>query len=160
MDGSQATSSLMYLQDTATLVSDPHVTSQYCVFPFLTVETTVAGTGGNLYQAQNRAAVNGAIALNLLVSASDYATELGRPIPRDMRSVVFSVTSEGPVHELWLHWAQTSQNKRCMACIGTWRTTLENHALDFMRHLSAVMMWGNDKIRTRILDIFRITLEG
>ncbi|KAI2709290.1 hypothetical protein CBS147332_6349 [Penicillium roqueforti] len=53
---SAARSFLLDLQDTTSLVSDPHVTPLGLRFPFLIVEAKAGSTGGNLYQAQNQAA--------------------------------------------------------------------------------------------------------
>lgn len=48
------------LQDTSELISDPGVTPLSLRYPFLLVEAKSGATGGNLYQAQNQAAVGGA----------------------------------------------------------------------------------------------------
>ncbi|KAK5000690.1 hypothetical protein LTR66_000481 [Elasticomyces elasticus] len=53
------------LQDNATLISNPFVTSLGLRFLFLVVEAKFGATGGNLYQAQNQAAVCGAAALRI-----------------------------------------------------------------------------------------------
>ncbi|KAI9367802.1 hypothetical protein BJX61DRAFT_537761 [Aspergillus egyptiacus] len=130
------------------LNSDPHVGLSGLEFPFLLVEVVSAPDGGNLYQAQNRAAVSGTAAIQLrqFKSERDYipnpasqddVENLCHVIPR----LAFSVTAEGPVHELWVHF-QTLNGCFCMSCIGTWRTTVDDSAMEFLQHLYAVLQWG------------------
>lgn len=71
MGRSTARSFLLDLQDTTSLVSDPHVTPLGLRFPFLIVEVKAGSTRGNLYQAQNQAAVGGSTALQILRNLSE-----------------------------------------------------------------------------------------
>ena len=64
MRNSAARRFLFDLQDTATLISDPHVTPLGLRFPFLIVEAKAGATGRHLYQAQTQAAVGGSTAQN------------------------------------------------------------------------------------------------
>lgn len=70
------------LQDTSSLISDPHVTPLGLRFPFLIVEAKSGATGGNLYQAQNQAAVGGSTALQIFATlkmcAKKVKTALGQ----------------------------------------------------------------------------------
>jgi hypothetical protein len=68
---STARSFLYDLQDTSTLISDPHLTPLGLRFPFLIVEAKAGATGGNLYQAQNQAAVGGSTAVQIFETLSD-----------------------------------------------------------------------------------------
>lgn len=61
---------LQDLQETSTLISDPHVTPLGLRFPFLIIEAKTAATGGNLYQAQNQVAVSGSAALKIFEALS------------------------------------------------------------------------------------------
>ncbi|KKK18783.1 hypothetical protein ARAM_005820, partial [Aspergillus rambellii] len=88
------------MQDISTLISDPHVTPLGLRFPFLIVEAKAGATGGNLYQAQNQAAVDGA-------EASDGSGQKAAATSSKSNIVLnlaFSVTTEGPIHEFWLHF--------------------------------------------------------
>ena len=68
------------LQDTAALVSGPHVIPLGLRFLFFIVEAKAGATGGNIYQAQNQAAVGGSTALQILRNLSElkYAQNLER----------------------------------------------------------------------------------
>ncbi|GLA15796.1 hypothetical protein AnigIFM62618_002344 [Aspergillus niger] len=114
-DRSIARRFLVDLQETSSLISDPHVTPLGLRFPFLVVEAKAAATGGNLYQAQNQAAVGGSAALQIFKNLSDLqdmdegqgttedSTVVAEDSPNAKLCLAFSVTTEGPIHELWLH---------------------------------------------------------
>ncbi|KAE8402482.1 hypothetical protein BDV37DRAFT_295336 [Aspergillus pseudonomiae] len=158
------------MQDTSTLISDPHVTPLVLRFPFLIVEAKAGATGGNLYQAQNQAAVGGSTALLILKSLSDLvdsqdlnrenqdcveaSPESGQATPDIKLNLAFSITTEWPVHELWLHFRSPNEDFQ-MVCIGIWRTTSKNGSLNFLRHLSAVLSWGNGEFKDNLVSILQ-----
>jgi hypothetical protein len=88
---STARSFLYDLQDTSTVISDPHLTPLGLRFPFLIVEAKAGATGGNLYQAQNQAAVGGSRAVQIFETLSDLQYVLGI-WPRNMREASRAVT--------------------------------------------------------------------
>ena len=165
---SAARSFLLDLQDTTSLVSDPHVTPLGLRFPFLIVEAKAGSTGGNLYQAQNQAAVGGSTALQILRNLSELKSAQNldwesqgssqasngpiETLPDLISHMVFSVTTEGPIHELWLHFRRPSEEDFFMVCIGAWRTTVKDDTLNLLRYLWAVLRWGNGEFRDSIVD--------
>lgn len=165
-----AQSLLLDMQDTSTLISDPHVTPLGLRFPFLIVEAKAGATGGNLYQAQNQAAVGGSTALLILKSLSDLgdsqdlnrenqdcveaSNESCQATPDIKLNLAFSITTEGPVHELWLHFRKPNEDFQ-MVCIGIWRTTSKDGSLNFLRHLSAVLRWGNGEFKDNLVSILQ-----
>ncbi|KAB8213077.1 hypothetical protein BDV33DRAFT_185511 [Aspergillus novoparasiticus] len=165
-----AQSLLLDMQDTSTLISDPHVTPLGLRFPFLIVEAKAGATGGNLYQAQNQAAVGGSTALLILKGLSDLrdsqdlnrenqdcvetSDESGQATPDIKLNLAFSITTEGPVHELWLHFRKPNEDFQ-MVCIGIWRTTSKDGSLNFLRHLSAILRWGNGEFKDNLVSILQ-----
>lgn len=165
-----AQSLLLDMQDTSTLISDPHVTPLGLRFPFLIVEAKAGATGGNLYQAQNQAAVGGAAALLILKSLSDLrdsqtpsrenqdcveASDRSGQATLDIKlNLVFSITTEGPVHELWLHFQKPNKDLQ-MVCIGIWRTTSKDGSLNFLRHLAALLRWGDGEFKENLVSILQ-----
>ncbi|PLN81729.1 hypothetical protein BDW42DRAFT_200679 [Aspergillus taichungensis] len=161
---------LLDMQDTSTLISDPHVTPLGLRFPFLIVEAKAGATGGNLYQAQNQAAVGSSTALLILKSLLDLrdsqvlngenqdgveASDESGQTPLDIKlNLAFSITTEGPVHELWLHFRKSKIDFQ-MVCIGIWRTTLKDGSLNFLRHLSAVLRWGDGEFKETLVSILQ-----
>ncbi|KAE8374951.1 hypothetical protein BDV26DRAFT_283849 [Aspergillus bertholletiae] len=156
----------------SSLISDPHITSLGLRFPFLTVEAKAAATGENLYRAQNQAAVGGSAALQIFKNLSDLQDEqnLGeeslesienntRPaqelLSDPILHLAFSVTTEGPIHELWLHFRRSKGEDFYMVCLGTWRTTLKDGSLDFLRHLLAVLRWGSGELKDSIVRVLQ-----
>lgn len=70
------------LQTNGELLSDPVYQGSGLCFPFLIVEAKSGATGGNLFQAQNQAAVSGACAVNILKSLEMlYAESCGSGSP-------------------------------------------------------------------------------
>ncbi|UCK57514.1 hypothetical protein AFCA_000434 [Aspergillus flavus] len=162
---------LLDMQDISTLISDPHVTPLGLRFPFLIVEAKAGATGWNLYQAQNQAAVGGSTALLILKGLSglrdgqdlneenyddvEASNEPGQASPNIELNIVFSITTEGPVHESWIHFREPKEEDFCMVCIGTWRTTLKDGSPNFLRHLSAILRGGNGEFKDQIISVLK-----
>lgn len=116
---------LLDMQDISTLISDPHVTPLGLRFPFLIVEAKAGATGWNLYQAQNQAAVGGSTALLILKGLSglrdgqdlnkenhddvEASNKSGQASPNIELNIVFSITTEGPVHESWIYFREPKE---------------------------------------------------
>jgi hypothetical protein len=118
------------------LKTDPHAQAIGLHFPFLIFEAK--GNAG-LFSAQNQAAVGAACMLRVLdlVSCGD--------------TVVWSVATEGPIHELWVHhrdaeWKYQSVN------VGVWRATNVEGAEAFVRAMARILLWGSTVYRQRILQ--------
>ena len=91
------------------VLSDPHASRGEFRFPFLIIEVKGLSTSGNLIEAQNQAAGGGASASRLLESliAQDAIADTESGAPR----IVFSVTTEGAMHGLWVHYAMLADKK-------------------------------------------------
>lgn len=103
--------------------SDPHQARIGLHFPFLIFE---AKGSGSLFGAQNQAAVGAACMLKILDT-------LG------CADVVLSVTTEGPVHELWVHH-RVDQNYHS-TFVDIWRMTATKAARQFIETLARIMTW-------------------
>ncbi|PYH99754.1 hypothetical protein BO71DRAFT_313111 [Aspergillus ellipticus CBS 707.79] len=160
-DRTVARNFLFDLQNTSSLISDPHVIPLGLRFPFLIIEAKSAATGGNLYQAQNQAAVGGSTAIRILKSLSAIGSSeqeaedngMSAELPHFEPHMVFSVTTEGPIHELWLHFQMPQEDDFSMVCIGAWRTTLRDGSMDLVSHISAVLRWGHSQLKDGIVSI-------
>ncbi|KAF2850639.1 hypothetical protein T440DRAFT_554817 [Plenodomus tracheiphilus IPT5] len=82
-------------------VSDPHQVPLGLRFPFLIVEAKGLNTGSNLIHAQNQAAVAAASALNILSDLDALIPNLNVDAEFSIPSILFSLATEGPTHELW-----------------------------------------------------------
>ncbi|KAK1147847.1 hypothetical protein N8T08_000360 [Aspergillus melleus] len=148
------------LQDTEALISDPGLTRLHLRFPFFVIETKSGAAGGNLYQAQNQAAVSGASAINILRGVAELH-ELEYPKRHggkevhsavDLPLLAFSMTMEGPVCEIWAHFWDSNKKGYCMTNIGVWRTTSETGALEVVSRLSRILRWGSGGLKSAVAE--------
>ncbi|KAF2624875.1 hypothetical protein BU25DRAFT_347015 [Macroventuria anomochaeta] len=143
---------LDYWQSHKVVLSDPHTTQGDMRFPFFIIEAKGLSTDGNLIGAQNQAAGGGTCAIRLLASLAAQDPE------NDAPRIVFSCTTEGAIHELWIHYQTTDEENiplHHMACLGAWRTTLDRHASEFVSALAVIFSWGANVFFpqiTRVLD--------
>lgn len=125
----------------------------HLLFPFLIAETKGLSTG--LIDAQNQAASSGASALNIHTRLHDFITSEipAHPInslPCHPQLFVFTITTEGPVHELWVNYRDGDEFH--MTHQGVWRPTGEKDALVFVERLARIMHWGLGVYREVVLQ--------
>jgi hypothetical protein len=117
---------LRELQHQKRVLSEPHHSPNGLHFPFLIIEAKGSAVGTNLVGAQNQAAVGAACALNILRNLKLTATACMPCTPMDEpepRQIIFSVTAEGPVHELWVHYRIDEEYH--MTLLRIWLTTFK-----------------------------------
>ena len=99
---------------------------------------------------QNQAAVDAACALRILgdlaATAKLPSTSVDQP---EAKHIVFSVATEGPIHEMWVHYRLDGAYH--MTLLQIWRTTIAKHAREFVHALRKVLEWGVHAFRTAIL---------
>ncbi|KAH8707561.1 hypothetical protein GQ44DRAFT_628523 [Phaeosphaeriaceae sp. PMI808] len=139
------------LQDSLQVLSEPHQSTINLHFPFLIVEAKGLVIGSNMVGAQNQVAVDGACALNILHDFQAAGTanmpSLEQPA---QRQIIFSIATEGPIHELWVHYKVGEAYH--MTLLRIWRTTVERDAKEFVQALCKVLGWGANGFRTAILE--------
>lgn len=62
----------------------------------------------------------------------------------------FSITTEGPIHELWVHFKLG--DAIYMYNIGTWRTTHARHVRELVYCLTRILTWAKDEFMERIRE--------
>lgn len=154
------------------LISVPAPHASDLAFPFAIFEGKVYLTGKQISKAENHAAVSGACALkmqlrlNELVKRATAKTSKdlpptssdGRPAPskgqfptlppssKDQIPPFFSICTEGPIHQLFVHWAEVQHGKRqfnmrILKCVyGLLPKDLE----DFFVKVDNVLRWGTE----------------
>ena len=140
------------LQDSKRVLSEPHQSAIGLHFPFLVVEAKGLATGSNMVAAQNQAAVDGACALNILHELKLAVETDRRPASTDQpvsQQILFSIVTEGPIHELWVHYRLDDAYH--MTALRVWRTTTAKDAREFVQALSKILEWGVSKFRSAIL---------
>ncbi|KAF1996763.1 hypothetical protein P154DRAFT_442534 [Amniculicola lignicola CBS 123094] len=160
---------LMMLQDDCRVLSEPHQAQIGLRFPFLVIESKGGAAGGNMIGAQNQAAVGGACALNILgdlqcvvkriTSHPGYVQRNQETPTREQGEeenapvILFSVTTEGPLHEIWVHYRVGEAYH--MTCHRAWRTTRREDAREFVQALAKIVEWGREGFRESIINSLR-----
>lgn len=138
------------LQSNGDLTSDPTAQGSALCFPFFIAEAKSGATGGNMFQAQNQAAVSGAMAINILRGLQKSYGDAGFS-DDDLPLLVFSAVNEGPVHELWAHYWNANKGSHSMTCIGVWRTTNAKGARELVGVVASILRWGASDLKPSIL---------
>ncbi|KAF2869588.1 hypothetical protein BDV95DRAFT_498161 [Massariosphaeria phaeospora] len=120
------------------LKTDPHTSAMGLHFPFLIFEAK--GNAG-LFGAHNQAAVGAACMLRIL-----DLIRCGED------TVVWSVTTEGPIHELWAHYRDGKERYQSVH-MNLWRMTNVAHAKAFVEVMAKIMIWGSSVFAKRVLHV-------
>jgi hypothetical protein len=129
-------------QSLGSLLSDPHTATMGLRFPFLIAETKGLSLNGGLVAAQNQAAIGAACMLQILIDLENQVILPTRPTSPAAPRLCFSITTEGPVHELWVHFRLAEATH--MQNIRTWRTTHQRDVGELVYCLARIMKWAND----------------
>ena len=121
-------------------------------FPFAVVEGKAYSTGKQIFEAENQAAVSIACAHNLLHCldrmANHGTTTNTRPC------VLFSITTQGPIHELWAHWTVVKGGVRIFESKlwDSWNGLVLERAVDFMLKLNSLCVWGTGPFMKSVVE--------
>ncbi|PSN58877.1 hypothetical protein BS50DRAFT_318532 [Corynespora cassiicola Philippines] len=102
--------------------------------------------------AQNQAAVDGACALRILRDLRLNAATFTLPAPEDQHEsghFPFSVVTEGPTQELWVHYHQEEEFH--MTPLRIWRTTSARDSREFIQALFQILTWGVHEFRPSVV---------
>jgi hypothetical protein len=64
-------------------------------------------------------------------------------------ALCFSIVTEGPVHELWVHFEH--EGAFHMEFLQSWRTTRERDARELVHFLARIMEWGKEGFKDCIV---------
>lgn len=144
-------------QSFGSILSDPHTAAMGLRFPFLIAETKGLSLNGGLVAAQNQAAVGAACMLKIL---DDLENQAGLPAGSASPAeppLCFSITTEGPVHELWVHFKLGEATH--MHNIRTWRTTHAPHVRELVSCLTRILKWAKDDFMVKIREKLKAVLD-
>ncbi|KAL9622615.1 MAG: hypothetical protein Q9160_003112 [Pyrenula sp. 1 TL-2023] len=124
------------------LIPIPALRAGDLAFPFAVIEGKAYSTGKQIFEAENQAAVSMACAHNILHRLDRMAND-GTTASTQTR-VLFSITTEGPIHELWAHWTVVKSGVRMFESVlwDSWNGLVQSRALDFIVKLHNVCVWG------------------
>jgi hypothetical protein len=137
-------------QSFGSILSDPHAAAMGLRFPFLLAETKGLSLNGGLVAAQNQAAVGAVCMLKIMDDLENQATLPTAPTPLADPQLCFSVTTEGPVHELWVHFKLGEATH--MQNIRAWRTTHQRDVQELVYCLARILKWANDEFMKMIQE--------
>ena len=150
---------LMMLQDKRFVLSDPRQTQIGMRFPFLVVNSARDEAGGNMMETENQAAVAGGCALNILGDLQSTVTRITSQRNQGSSAkdhnktppFILSVTTERPLHELWVHYWVGEEYHR--TCHRAWRMTRGEDAIKFVQALASIVEWGRTVFRQNVLNL-------
>lgn len=154
------------------LISAPASRASDLVFPFAVLEGKAYLTGKQISEAENQAAVSGACALKMQLRLDELAKRatakpskdqspassdgLPAPLKGQLRTLrppsenqiplFFSICTEGPIHQLFVHWTEVNYGKRqfnmrLLKCV---HGLLPDGLEDFFVKLDNVLRWGTE----------------
>lgn len=149
----------MEYQTYGSILSDPHADDMGLRFPFLVVEAGGLSLDSILVRAQNQAAISGASMLQILLDVdsqtaatpdADTHTEDSERPSSTPPALCFSIVTEGPLHELWVHFEH--DGKFHMEPLRLWQTTLTRDATELVHFLASIMDWGSGAFKDGIVE--------
>ncbi|MCJ1258921.1 hypothetical protein MMC24_006755 [Lignoscripta atroalba] len=145
---------LKVLQRERKLCSDPTQNFLNVRFPILVIEGKAYATGKTVFEAQNQAAVSGACMVNLRQQLTDLF-EGAFSNPRGGKThLAFSICTEGPQIEFWVHYALSEDNVRShyMNIFRTCYGSLQGGLEDFLMDVERLMEWTKDEVLKEVAD--------
>ncbi|KAL8727622.1 MAG: hypothetical protein Q9166_005930 [cf. Caloplaca sp. 2 TL-2023] len=145
---------LKVLQRERKLCSDPTQNFLNVRFPILVIEGKAYATGKTVFEAQNQAAVSGGCMVNLRQQLTDlFEGVLSNLGPRKTH-LAFSICTEGPQIEFWVHYASSEDNVRShyMNIFRTCYGSLQGRLEDFLMDVERLMRWTKDELMKEVAD--------
>jgi hypothetical protein len=151
------------------LISVPAPRASDLAFPFAVVEGKAYSTGKRVFEAENQAAVAGACGLKIqlcldeLVKRAAPTPSQGQPptssdVPpapsKDQPALFFSICTQGPIHELWVHWTnvEDGMHKFHMKLLKICHGVLLEGVEDFIVAVDNVLRWGTGHFLESVVE--------
>lgn len=122
-------------------------------FPFFLVEGKSYATSRTIYEAQNQAAVSGACSLKILHDLDDLVCKSDPENYSKRQPIVFSVCTEGPIHQLWAHYTtvdDAGDRVYYMAQVKTCDVGIWDGVSGFLQAVDNVLKWGSGEHKEAI----------
>lgn len=146
------------LQYQQALYSNPLQTVYPLCFPPLVVEGKSYSAGKTIFEAQNQAAVSGPCMTNLQHMLSELAQlNCVQPLPSRKEPLAFSICSEGPILQLWVHYTTLVDKVRIhnmnilKICHASRRPSLREEVRNFFIAVHGVMEWARSDFLDEIV---------
>lgn len=113
-------------------------------FPFAVVEGKAYSTGKQIFEAENQAGVSGACALKIQLDL-DSLVNSGTTTPSNTQPpLFFTITTQGPIHELWYHWTVVEDDVRKFESrlLDSYNALVLERGEELVVRLNNVGVWG------------------
>lgn len=140
------------------LISVPAQRASDLVFPFAVVEGKAYSTGKQVFEAENQAAVSGACGLKIQLCldelAKDATTSSDILSSKNQPPLFFSICTQGPFHELWVHYTNVEHGVRKfnMALLKICHGVLLNGVVDFIIAVDNMLRWGTGQFVESVVE--------
>ncbi|KAF2808311.1 uncharacterized protein BDZ99DRAFT_464186 [Mytilinidion resinicola] len=143
------------------LISVPAPRASDLAFPFAVVEGKAYSTGKQVFEAENQAAVAGACGLKmqlcldeLVERAAPTPTSDVLPAPKNQPALFFSICTQGPIHELWVHWTNVEGGMRKfhMKLLKICHGVLLEGVEDFIVAVDNMLRWGTGQFLESVVE--------
>ena len=157
------------------LIMAPAALASDLTFPFLIVEGKSYSTGRQIFEAENQAAVAVTCAHKILLDLDELALDgsvdsAGGPLtsdgsrldesvdkagrPHTSSRVLFSITTQGPIHELWAQWTLIKGGVRHFdsKLVNSWNALVPERAEDFICKLNNICAWGTGPFLDSVVE--------
>ena len=145
---------LKVLQRERKLCSDPTQNFLNVRFPILVIEGKAYATGKTVFEAQNQGAVSGVCMVNLQQHLTDLFESVFSNLGGSKINLAFSICTEGPQIEFWVHYALSEDNVRShyMNIFRTCYGSLQGGLEDFLIDVERLMRWTKDEFLKEVAD--------
>lgn len=143
-------------------MSQPTSAALQIRFPFLIIEGKAYATHQTLYQAQNQTAVSGACALNIVHDLLNLARKANPEKSQKTEPIIFSISTEGPVHEIWVHYMKIEEGHRSyqMKILKCSHMAVFNEVSAFMDMVENIVKWGCEAYLQTVIDDLKILWDA
>ncbi len=141
------------------LILVPALRALDLAFPFAVVEGKAYSTGKQIFEAENQAAVSAACALKIQLDLDNLVRSgtTSPDAPPAEPPLFFSVTTQGPIHELWYHWTIDENGVRRFESklLDSCNALLLERGEDFIVRLNNVVNWGTGPFVESVVERLR-----
>ncbi|KIW40857.1 hypothetical protein, variant [Exophiala oligosperma] len=147
LDAEEMLKDLQYEEE---LLSSPNLAALHIRFPSLVVEGKSYAIGRSMYEAENQAAGSGSCMLVIQSRLAELTERRSAGTYQGKEPLAFSITHEGPILLLWLHYITSLENARFynLHVLSVCHATIRSTSREFFLALAGVMEWAS----TEVLD--------
>ena len=159
LDAEEILKDLQYEEE---LLSSPNLPALHIRFPSMVIEGKSYATGKSMYEAENQAAGSGSCMLVIQRRLVELTERRSPATYQSKEPLAFSITHEGPILLLWVHYITWLENARFynMHVLSICHATIQSTTREFFIALAGVMRWASseflDDIAAQLALIWKV----